>query len=407
MYQNSKNVVQSMNNIFLDTIFPFGFESRGCLFSPRLSKPRFFLFISNFTVKYKKHIISFHINYGILLKTPFHYVILNLYLMIGVFKISIITFANQKGGVGKTMTVSAVASILHQQGYKILIIDLDAQRNLDMVAGDKGNPLEIHRNDSNTLSALHVLSGHCSIKEAIVNSSIGDLVRASNLLYGWRGNRVISGTRYNAIEDAYLKLGKTPFNGESELSLEEKQQCWGIIGESIFQNGTPSTVNDSRILEESLMSIKDEYDYILIDTNPSLTTLTLNALYACNRVVIPTFPESSAIEAVLELYDTIYDIKKVDPFRDLEIAGVLMTKYSQHRKKSVRHESILREVTEEILNTHLFATKIRDTEKASTYVEACVDVVRLDPNGNTTQDYFKFVEELKLRLSSMGGNTNE
>lgn len=327
--------------------------------------------------------------------------------MIGVFEISIITFANQKGGVGKTMTVSAVASILHKQGYKILIIDLDAQRNLDMVAGDKENPLEIHRNDSNTLSALHVLSGQCTIKEAMIESSIGDLVRASNLLYGWRGNRVISGTRYNAIEDAYLKLGKTAFNGDSELSLEEKQQYWDIIGESIFQNGTQSTVNDSRILEESLLPIKDEYDYILIDTNPSLTTLTLNALYACNRVVIPTFPESSAIEAVLELYDTIYDIKKVDPFRDLEIAGVLMTKYSQHRKKSVRHESILREVTEEILNTHLFTTKIRDTEKASTYVEACVDVVRHDPNGNTTQDYYKFVEELKLRLSSMGGNTND
>lgn len=52
--------------------------------------------------------------------------------------LSIITFANQKGGVGKTMTVAAVASILVREGNKVLLIDLDAQRNLDMVAGEFG-----------------------------------------------------------------------------------------------------------------------------------------------------------------------------------------------------------------------------------------------------------------------------
>lgn len=304
------------------------------------------------------------------------------------------------------MTVSAVASILHRQGYKILTIDLDAQRNLDMVAGDRQNPLEIPRNDSETLSALHVLTGHCTIKEAIVESSIGDLVRASNLLYGWRGNRVISGTRYNDLEDLSQTIDQLLSLPDSEENNNKIRYYWNLLKENAFPYKENGLASDANILEEAIKPIKDEYDYILIDTNPSLTTLTLNALYACNYVVIPTFPESSAIEAILELNDTIRDIKNAEPYRKLDIAGVLMTKYSQHRKKSIRHEEILKEVTEDILGTYLFKTKIRDTEKASTYVEACVDVIRHDPNGNTSLDYYKFVEELKLRLSSMGGKTD-
>lgn len=322
------------------------------------------------------------------------------------FIISIITFANQKGGVGKTMTVAATASILTKQGYKVLIVDLDAQRNLDMVAGDGENSLEITRNDTKTLSVYHVLIGECSIKEAIVKSNIGDLVRASNSLYGWRGNHVISGKKYTRLKKTLLNL-KSCISDESQtLSYEDLNKELDVCLDSLFKRGLGDDISDSKILENAIESVKDEYDYILIDTNPSLTTLTLNALYACDFVVIPTFPEASAIEAVLELNDTISDIKNSDSSRNLEIAGVIMTKYSPRRKKSVRHENILKTVTEQILGTYLFDTKIRDTEKASTYVEACMDVVRHDPNGNTTVDYYSFVEELKLRLSSMGGQTD-
>lgn len=303
------------------------------------------------------------------------------------------------------MTVAATASILTQQGYKVLIIDLDAQRNLDMVAGDGETPLEIPRNNIEILSALHVLKGQCSLKEAVIESSIGDLVRASNALYSWRGNHVLSGEKFKRAKkniEALLDLSADSSQSTSNSDIQSYlQQTHALfVDECSFQED----IEDYRLLEYALEEVKEEYDYILIDTNPSLTTLTLNALYACEYVIIPTFPESSAIEAVLELNDTIQTIKSAEPFRKLEIAGVLMTKYSPFRKKSQRHEEILKEVTEHMLHTYLFHTKIRDTEKASAYVEACMDVIRYDPQGNTSLDYQSFVSELKLRLASMGGS---
>lgn len=325
----------------------------------------------------------------------------------GVFYISVITFANQKGGVGKTMTVAATASILTKQGYKVLIIDLDAQRNLDMVAGDENNHLEIPRNDESILSALHVLKGECTIQEAIVESCIGDLVRASNSLYAWRGNKILSGEKFLTLSEDIKKLEHTFREQQKPPSNVEVADYLKDLHEFYFPTGAYTKIPDYKLLEYALKEQKDEYDYILIDTNPSLTTLTLNALYACEWVIIPTFPEASAIEAVLELHDTIESIKDGEPNRKLEIAGVVMTKYSKRRKKSVRHEEILKNVAEKLLDSCLFSTKIRDTEKASTYVEACMDVVRLDPNGNTSLDYYDFVEELKLRLSGSKGENYE
>lgn len=79
-------------------------------------------------------------------------------------------------------------------------------------------------------------------------------------------------------------------------------------------------VPEFRILEQCITPVRNNYDYILIDTNPSLTLLTLNSLYACQHVVIPSFPEASTI-------------KNLKPYRELEILGVLRTKYAGNRKK--------------------------------------------------------------------------
>lgn len=326
----------------------------------------------------------------------------------------IIAFANQKGGVGKTMTVAATASILVQEGYQVLLIDLDAQRNLDMVAGDENAPsIEIKRNDLTSLSILDVLQGNCTIKEAIVPSAIGDLVRASNQLYSWAGNKalldkeVVSLTSH--LEEAKRKISKVGLT-----TLEKDAMLLDLMSEvekAVTKNGKFKIENilddrnfDHRLLEKALEEVKENYDYILIDTNPTLSLLVLNALYAAKGVVIPVFPESSSVEATLELYETMMLIKKMNPSQELNLIGVLMTKYSSRRLKSKRHEILLEHLVEKQMKSYLFKTKIRESERASEYVEARLDIVRYDPTGNSTMDYRDFVQELKLRLSGMEGS---
>lgn len=326
---------------------------------------------------------------------------------------SVIAFANQKGGVGKTMTIAAVASILTEEKYKVLMIDLDPQRNLDMVAGDPGEELEIKRNDTESLSVLDVLKGNCSISDGIIPTSIGDLVRASNKLYGWTGNKVLPESDHTYLVQQIVKGKQISADAEQCTDVEELKalhrkidRIFNVLGGIATKGGTldvESILSKSNpehlILENSLSEVKSQYDYILIDTNPTLSLLTLNALYASEYVVIPAFPESSAIEATLELFETIDQIKSSNPNRFLEPLGVLTTKHAPHRNKSKRNDLILKAVVEDMLGSYLFKTKIRESERASEYVEARLDVIRHDPQGKTAEDYRSFVKEMKLRIA--------
>lgn len=327
----------------------------------------------------------------------------------------IIAFANQKGGVGKTMSVAATASILTQEGYKVLLIDLDAQRNLDMVAGEADLPsMEIKRNDVTSQSILDVLKGNCSIKDAIVPSAIGDLVRATNQLYSWAGNKALLDKEVVSLtQDLVEAKRKLSLEGNTEKDKDAILQGLMVsVEKAVTKEGKLSLESilddsnfDHRLLEKSLQEVKEEYDYILIDTNPTLSLLVLNALYAAEGVVIPVFPESSAVEATLELFETMMLIKKMNPTQNLNLIGVLLTKYSPRRLKSQRHDVLLQNLVEEQMKSYLFKTKIRESERASEYVEARLDVIRYDPTGNTAMDYVEFVKELKLRLSGMKGSS--
>ena len=102
----------------------------------------------------------------------------------------VISVTNQKGGVGKTVTVSTLASALTSRGFRVLAVDLDPQRNLDMVAG-RGMAIPVE--DTATKSVLDVLKGDCSMADAIVQSNLGDLVRASSRLSLGPGRHHITG----------------------------------------------------------------------------------------------------------------------------------------------------------------------------------------------------------------------
>lgn len=329
----------------------------------------------------------------------------------------IIAYANQKGGVGKTMTVSATASILTHRGYKVLMIDQDAQRNLDMVAGTKEQNLAIKRSDTTSLSILDVLNNKCSIEDATITTEIGDLVRATNQLYSWGGDSVLSYEIKKSMNHNLVKLWELlDTDGEmlSKMEIDEiKNRISSINAQLIYgedylsyREKIPSImkekVPDYAMLAYKLESVLDKYDFVLIDTNPTITLLTLTALYAARYVVIPVFSERSSAEAVMELAEAINGIKNMHPNKKLDVAGVLMTKYSKRLNSSKRHDVKLPKLINGGLKLHLFKTRISQSAKAAEYMESKTDIVRYNPNGVTAMDYQSYVNELLDRIEEIG-----
>jgi chromosome partitioning protein len=243
----------------------------------------------------------------------------------------VISFANQKGGVAKTTTTLNLGVALAEQDLKVLLVDLDPQGNLTMSQGL--NPDTIER------SMFDVLVHRLPIEEVIHRTEV-DLAVSSIDLAG------------------------------AELALS-------------------SMIGRERALEKAIAPVRDSYDYVLIDTPPSLGLLTINALVASNGVIVPVQCEYLSLRGLVQLENTLSMIREnLNP--SVGIEGILPTMYDSRTLHS--REAV--EILQENFGDLVFETKIRKTVR---YAEAPVkgsSVLKYDPSGNAAQAYRELAKEV-------------
>src|SRR5918998_238643 len=244
----------------------------------------------------------------------------------------VIAFANQKGGVAKTTTTLNLGVAFQERGLRVLLVDLDPQGNLTMSQG--WNPDDIER------SMYDVLVHRAPIDDVIRRGEV-DVAVASIDLAG------------------------------AELALAAQ-------------------IGRERALEKALNAVRDRYDYILVDTPPSLGLLTINAFVAADGVIVPVQCEYLSLRGLVQLQSTLAMIREnLNP--EVDIIGILPTMFD--RRTIHAREAI--EILRETFGGLVFNTRIRKTIR---YAEAPVkgqSVLRYDPSGNAADAYRQLAKEVR------------
>jgi chromosome partitioning protein len=237
----------------------------------------------------------------------------------------VFVFANQKGGVAKTTTTLNLAVAFAESGYRVLCIDLDPQGNLTMSQGIDPDKVE--------KSLYDVLVNDMPISEIIVKREI-DIAVASIDLAG------------------------------AEIAMSTK-------------------IGRERSLEKALKEVEGDYDFVCIDTPPSLGLLTINALTAADKVIVPVQCEYLSMRGLVQLQNTLKMIQEnLNP--DVRIEGILPTMLDTrtiHAKEAV-------EILEENFGDLVFQSRIK---KAIKFAEAPVkgaSVLKYD-SGSSAANYYR------------------
>ncbi len=243
----------------------------------------------------------------------------------------VIVLANQKGGVAKTTTTLNLGVAFAEQGFKVLLVDLDPQGNLTMSQGL--NPDTIQK------SMFDVLVHRLPIEQVIEQREVEIAVSSIDL-------------------------------AGADMALA-------------------SQIGRERALEKALVPIKDRYDYIFVDTPPSLGLLTINALVAATGVVVPVQTEYLSLRGLVQLENTLAMVREnLNP--RVEIIGILPTMYDRRVTHSREADEILRENFGDLV----YNTRIRKTIR---FAEAPVkgsSVLAYEPSGEAANMYRDLAKEV-------------
>ncbi len=249
-----------------------------------------------------------------------------------------IVLTNQKGGVGKTTTTSAVVSGLIKMGKSVLSVDLDPQGNLGFCLG-----MDIENGNS----VYDVLNGSMSVSEAIQETEANGDILISNIL------------------------------------LSE--------GNQIFSQDNPQDT-----LKNALEEVQDYYDYIVIDTPPALNILTINGYVAADFLIIPMAAEILSLVGLTQLKETVKAVQRsLNP--ELEVLGIILTRYNQ--KSGLSNDVCdMAEMVADQIGTVVFDTKIRTGISVGEAPAHGMSILDYSPRSNPARDYKDFVIEMMKRM---------
>lgn len=243
---------------------------------------------------------------------------------------AIISIVNQKGGTGKTTTTINLGSALAKLGKKVLLLDLDPQGNLSYSLGLSDTKY----------SMAHVLEGKKTLNDIIIKKDGVHIAPGSGELV------------------------------DIEISLV-------------------SLKNRERFLKEKLSELKESYDYILIDSPPSLSILTLNSLNAATEVLIPLQLEVLTMQGLGQILATVQQVKNTfNP--KLKVKGIAFVMYDSRRKLSHEVYEYIKENVEE----NIFKTFIRSNVKIAEAPSFGKSVLDYDPNSYGASDYMSLAKEI-------------
>ncbi len=251
----------------------------------------------------------------------------------------VIAVNNQKGGTGKTTTAAALGFALYHRGYKVLMIDLDAQGNLSYTVNAEGGRYGIFGAMERPETTMQEIQSVCSGEN------------------GGRVDIIPSTERLAVAEKIFTEIGKEYKLKEALQNIDSKQ-----------------------------------YDYVIIDTPPALSILSVNALAAADTVIIPAQADIYSLQGITQINSTITTVRKYcNP--GLTIDGIVLTRYNSRTTISKDLAAALAQTAEK-LGTKVYDTRIRECTAIKEAQALRKDIFVYAPKSNAADDYNSLTDEV-------------